>query len=66
MKIQRIAGALGAELLDVDLRQPISSDLQQAIRAALLEHLVIFFRDQDLSTAQFMPLRLWLTLIMKI
>ncbi|WP_408599040.1 TauD/TfdA dioxygenase family protein [Limnohabitans sp.] len=54
MKIQRIAGALGAELLDVDLSEPISTDLQQAIRAALLEHLVIFFRDQNLSTAQFM------------
>jgi taurine dioxygenase len=54
MKIQRIAGALGAELHGVDLRQAISSDLQQAIRAALLEHLVIFFRDQHLSTQQFM------------
>jgi taurine dioxygenase len=54
MKIQRIAGALGAELLDVDLTQPLSTDLQHAIRAALLEHLVIFFRDQHLSTEQFM------------
>jgi taurine dioxygenase len=54
MKIQRIAGALGAELLDVDLTQAMSTDLQHAIRAALLEHLVIFFRDQHLSTEQFM------------
>jgi taurine dioxygenase len=54
MKIQRIAGALGAELHGVDLTQPISTDLQQAIRAALLEHLVIFFRDQNLSSEQFM------------
>lgn len=54
MKIQRIAGALGAELHGVDLTQPISTDLQQAIRAAFLEHLVIFFRDQNLSSEQFM------------
>jgi taurine dioxygenase len=54
MKIQRIAGALGAELHGVDLTQPLSTDSQHAIRAALLEHLVIFFRDQHLSTEQFM------------
>lgn len=54
MKIHRIAGALGAELHGVDLTQPLSTDLQHAIRAALLEHLVIFFRDQPLSTEQFM------------
>ena len=54
MKIQRIAGALGAELQGVDLTQAMSNDLQQAIRSALLEHLVIFFRDQNLTTTQFM------------
>lgn len=54
MNIRRIAGALGAELHGVDLTQPIGSDLQQDIRAALLAHQVIFFRNQDLSPEQFM------------
>ena len=54
MNIKRIAGALGAELHGVNLKQPLSLDLQQQIQAALLEHLVIFFRNQDLTPAEFM------------
>ncbi len=54
MKIQKVAGALGAEIHGVDLRQPLSSSLAQEIRQVLLDNLVIFFRDQDLSPAQFM------------
>jgi len=54
MIIRQIAGALGAELQGVDLTQPLTADLQQAVRAALLQHQVIFFRDQNLSTGQFM------------
>ncbi|HZO03736.1 MAG TPA: TauD/TfdA family dioxygenase [Burkholderiales bacterium] len=46
-----MAGALGAEIRGVDL----SNDFPvQAIRAAFLEHGVIFFRDQKLDPAQFM------------
>jgi len=51
LRVQRIAGALGAELLDVNLAREIPA---QAIRAALLEHQVVFFRDQSLTPAQFM------------
>ena len=54
MKIQRIAGALGAEIQGVDLSQPVSAALAQDLRGALREHLVIFLRDQPLSPAQFM------------
>ncbi|MEY4443549.1 MAG: alpha-ketoglutarate-dependent taurine dioxygenase, partial [Pseudomonadota bacterium] len=54
MKIQKVAGALGAEIHGVDLRQPLPSSLAQDIRQVLLDNLVIFFRDQDLSPAQFM------------
>jgi taurine dioxygenase len=54
MKIKRIAGALGAEISAVDLSQPISAGLAQDLHGALLEHLVIFFRDQPLSPSQFM------------
>ena len=54
MIIRQIAGALGAELHGVDLTQPLTADQQHDIRAALLQHQVIFFGDQDLSPGQFM------------
>ena len=51
MQVQRIAGALGAEILGVDLSKSFS---EEEIRQAFLEHQVIFFRDQKLDPAQFM------------
>jgi len=51
MEVRRIAGALGAEITGVDLSREFPV---QAIRAAFLEHLVIFFRDQDLPPARFL------------
>ena len=54
MKIVKTAGALGAEVHGVDLRQPLSSELAREVRQALLDNLVIFFRDQDLTPEQFM------------
>ena len=53
MEIRRIAGALGAELHGVSLKK-LSNGEVEAVRRAWLEHLVIFFRDQDLSPEQFM------------
>ena len=54
LNIQRIAGAIGAEISGIDLRQPIDDALMARIRAVWLEHLVIFFRDQTLSSAEFL------------
>lgn len=54
MQIERIAGAIGAEIHGVNLSRPLPPDLTQRIRAAFLAHQVIFFRDQNLSPAQFM------------
>jgi len=51
MEVRRIAGALGAEILGVDLSKSFS---EKKIREAFLEHQVIFFRDQKLDPAQFM------------
>ena len=51
MEVRRISGALGAEILGVDL----SGDFpEREIRKAFLEHQVVFFRDQKLDPAQFM------------
>ena len=54
MLIKKIAGALGAELSGVDLRNDLSPTLVGDIRAAFLEHQVIFFRDQEITPAQFL------------
>jgi taurine dioxygenase len=54
MEIRRIAGALGAELLGVDLSRQLGAQAVAEIRQAFLEHQVIFFRDQALTPAQFM------------
>jgi taurine dioxygenase len=53
-KVEPIAGALGAEIRGVDLAGELSDDTVAAIRRAWLEHLVVFFRDQDLPPAQFL------------
>ena len=45
----RIAGALGAEIEGVDLAQDLPDGVLAEIRAALLENLVIFVRDQSLT-----------------
>jgi len=50
--VRPIAGALGAEIEGVDLAQPLAAPVAAAIRAALLEHLVIFFRGQKLTPQQ--------------
>ena len=53
LTVKRIAGALGAEIAGADLRE-LDDDTVAAIRAAWLEHLVLFFRDQPLTPPQFM------------
>jgi len=53
MEIHSVAGALGAEILGVDLAR-LDDALVAGIRRAWLDHLVIFFRDQDLTPAQFL------------
>ena len=53
MKIKRLSGAIGAEISDVDLSQPISSAMAAEIRSVFLQHGVIFLRQQPLSSQQF-------------
>ena len=52
-----LSGALGAEIFGVDLAEPARRrDRARAPRSALLEHIVIFFRDQELSPPQLLAL----------
>ena len=49
--VEKIAGALGAEIAGVDLAGDLDDATVAAIRRALLDHLVVFFRDQRLDPA---------------
>ncbi len=52
MKIERLTQHIGAELSGVNLAEAVrNDDLFGAIRAALLQHKVLFLRDQDISRA---------------
>lgn len=56
LDVRKSAGAIGAEIHGVDLARDLSHAVVDRIRAAWLEHLVVFFRDQDLTSEQFMAL----------
>ncbi len=45
----RIAGSLGAEIDGADLSRDLPDEVLAEIRGALLDHLVVFFRNQSLS-----------------
>ena len=49
-----LAGALGAEITGVDLAASLAGDTVAEIRCAWLRHLVVFFRDQELSPDAFL------------
>ncbi|MCW6533822.1 TauD/TfdA dioxygenase family protein [Sphingomonas lycopersici] len=52
MKIEKLTCHIGAEISGVDLSEAArSDDLFAEIRAALLEHKVLFLRDQDIARA---------------
>jgi taurine dioxygenase len=50
-EIHPLCQAFGAELVGVDLTQPVSEHLYERIRAAFLDHQLLLFRDQDLPPA---------------
>ena len=50
--IRRLQPTIGAEIEGVDLSRPISDATRDAIKAAILKHKVVFFRDQSLTDEQ--------------
>jgi taurine dioxygenase len=52
LDVRPLTPVIGAEIHGVDLRLPQGDDVIAAIRAALLAHKVVFFRDQDLTPEQ--------------
>jgi taurine dioxygenase len=53
IEVKKIAGSLGAEIHNVDLRS-LDDSTAKDIRQALLDHKVVFFRNQDLSPEEFL------------
>lgn len=51
--VRPLTGALGAEVDGVDLSAPLDDAVVATLRRLWLEHLVIFFRDQNLDLPQF-------------
>jgi alpha-ketoglutarate-dependent taurine dioxygenase len=51
MSVEPLSPALGAEIKGVDLRRPLDDATVRAINAAFDEHVVVVFRDQELSEA---------------
>ncbi|HEX2543850.1 MAG TPA: TauD/TfdA family dioxygenase [Ramlibacter sp.] len=54
LTVKRIAGALGAEIHGIDLAAGLTPGEAAAVRQVLLEHQVIFLRDQPLDAAQYL------------
>jgi taurine dioxygenase len=50
LSIRRLAGPLGATVHGVDLSEDLPAETVAAIRAAFVEHQVLVFRGQDLSS----------------
>ena len=51
-KVNRLSPNIGAELLDIDLRQVLTKKTKEKIYEALLIYKVIFFRNQNLTTKE--------------
>lgn len=49
LSVAPLTPIVGAEVAGVDLAKPIDPEALAEIRAALLDHCVIFFRDQDID-----------------
>lgn len=49
ISVTRLAGNIGAEIRGVDAGKPVDPETVAAIRAALLEHKVVFLRNQSLT-----------------
>ncbi len=56
IRVEPMSPVIGAEISGVDLSAPMTPDVFEALHAALLMHLVLFFRDQALSFSQHMAL----------
>jgi len=52
VEIRPLTPTVGAEIRGIDLRAALSPEEVKTVQAALLEHLVVFFRNQDIAPRQ--------------
>ena len=52
IEVRRLAGALGAEISGIDLREPLDDPTQKEIHDAWMEHQVLFLRGQRITRQQ--------------
>jgi taurine dioxygenase len=52
IEVKPISGALGAEIAGVDMARDLDAEIVSEVRHALLDHLVIFLRDQKATPQQ--------------
>lgn len=52
IRIDRITAQIGAEISGIDLRDPLDDESVATIQKALNNHLVLVFRDQDITPDQ--------------
>jgi taurine dioxygenase len=52
LTVDRLNPTIGAEIGGVDLTQPLTAQLRETLRALLLKHKVLFFRDQEITRDQ--------------
>jgi len=52
IRLQPISGSLGTIISGVDLREPLDDETYREIKRALLDNLLVFFRDQDITPEQ--------------
>ena len=60
LQVVPVDGALGAEIRGVDLAADLSDATVAAIRQVWLDHLVVFFRDQELGPDEFLTFARWI------
>jgi taurine dioxygenase len=54
LRVEPLAGSIGAVITGVDLATELDDEVVAQIRAAWLEHLVVFFREQRLDADRFL------------
>ena len=52
IEVRKLTPTIGAEIFGVDLAQPLGNQQFQEVHDALMDNLVIFFRDQKLTIDQ--------------
>ena len=51
IQVRKLTPVIGAEILGIDLSRPLGNEAYQRVHDALMENLVVFFRDQQMDHA---------------